>query len=180
MGKDTILIGLEREIGQEDGTKPKPLPVDRWIAASVLQKAIRRNDPKTAMRAAFTLFHQDRRVLWRRIAVIALEDVGAASPGAIVKTLAVCHDPACRAKIGDLKTALHVIRLLCSSVKIRLADEVFSIADRAPEYRKFREILAKAGNRYLSDYVLDDNRPFPERCLALWFLAGTNRYPSDV
>lgn len=174
-----ILSKIEQDVIAEKGSNPKPLPCDRWLASSILQKSIRRNDPRTATRAAYTLWQQDRRSLWRRLHIICLEDIGVASPDAIVKTLAAFNDAPWRAKMGDLKIALYLTRLLCSSIKIRLADEMYSITDRAPEYRKLREVLAVAGNHYLADYALDQNRPLAERCLALWFLAGTRRYPSD-
>lgn len=176
---EQVLTKLEADIKAEDRKPVKPLPIDRWIAASVLQKAIRRNDPVTAERAALTLWHQDKRTLWRRLMVIALEDVGAVSPDSIVQTLTAFNAPAWRARVGDLKVALYLTCLLCGSVKIRLADEMYSLADRAPEYQNLREVLAVAGSRYLIDYAIDRSRPLPEQCLALWFMAGTFAYPSD-
>jgi hypothetical protein len=35
--------------------RPRPLAIDPWVAASLLQKAIRRGDVDLAERAAFTL-----------------------------------------------------------------------------------------------------------------------------
>ena len=39
----------------------EPLPCDRWLAASALQKAVRRGDAVTASRAVRTLYRNDPR-----------------------------------------------------------------------------------------------------------------------
>ncbi|MAI89215.1 hypothetical protein [Ponticaulis sp.] len=63
-------------------TKPRidvefrPIFVNRYTAASLLQKAIRRSETAWALAAAHRLFDLDRRMLWRRLAVILFEDVG--------------------------------------------------------------------------------------------------------
>jgi hypothetical protein len=54
----------------------EPLPCDRWLAASTLQKAIRRGDALTAGRAVRTLYRHDPRSAWRRLLIIAYEDIG--------------------------------------------------------------------------------------------------------
>src|SRR5262245_11819758 len=58
-----------------------PLKCERWIASSVLQKAIRRADVELAYRAACTLLDVDRSAVWRRLILIAFEDVGAGDIG---------------------------------------------------------------------------------------------------
>ena len=176
---DKILIELERDIKKAVPIRMKPLPIDRWLAASVLQKSIRRGDVKTAQRAALTLWHQDKQSLWMRLHIIALEDVGVASPHAVTKTLCAFNAAIWRSRIGDLKIALHITRLLCEADKIRLADEVYSIASRAAEYQSLRNSFAKAKDNHLAGYAMDQGKPLAERALATWFLAGTKRYPFD-
>lgn len=51
------------------------LQFDRWILASLLQKAIRRDEPEWALPAAASLLRIDPVGLWRRLLVIAFEDV---------------------------------------------------------------------------------------------------------
>jgi hypothetical protein len=55
-----------------------PLPIDPWLASSLLQKVIRRGDSGTAARAALTLFRMRPGGIWRRFIVIAFEDVSVA------------------------------------------------------------------------------------------------------
>ncbi|MGA9846165.1 MAG: hypothetical protein WBQ45_00825 [Roseiarcus sp.] len=54
----------------------EPLACDRWLAASALQKAIRRADALTAGRAVRTLYRYDPRSAWRRLLVVAYEKFG--------------------------------------------------------------------------------------------------------
>lgn len=179
MDNGTILSGMETAITAEDVTGIKPLPVDRWLASSSLQKSVRRGDVMAAQRSALTLWTQDRRSFWRRVAVISMEDIGVASPDVIVKVLAALNTPAWRAKQDDLKTGLYLVRLMCGATKIRLADEIISICANAVEYGPYRAALAKADNQTLADIALHDKTPLAERALGLWFLAGSRRYPHD-
>ena len=74
-----------------------PLPIDPWLASSLLQKAIRRGEADVAARAALTLFRLRRAAIWRRFMVIAFEDVGAASIDALVVAVRAAIDPGWRA-----------------------------------------------------------------------------------
>ena len=62
-----------------------PTATDRWLLASNLQKAIRRGLTDVAMGTANKLLIVDARYFWRRLLVIAYEDIGY---GDITK----CHD----------------------------------------------------------------------------------------
>src|SRR6266480_5330621 len=64
-----------------------PLKCDRWIASSLLQKSIRRGDSELAYRAAFRVQELDRSGIWRRLIIIAFEDVGAGDIGALIDTV---------------------------------------------------------------------------------------------
>ena len=77
-------VGLGGQAPPLDGVEP--LPCDRWLAASALQKAIRRGDALTAGRAVRTLYRYDPRSAWRRLLVIAYEDIGIGALDAVVTT----------------------------------------------------------------------------------------------
>ena len=179
MDNGAILSGMEAAIAEENVRGLKSLSVDRWIASSSLQKGIRRADVKSAQRSALTFWLADKRSFWRRLGIIILEDIGIASPDVIVKVLAAINDPAWRAKQDDLKTALYLVRLMCATTKIRLADEVISICANAVEYRSYRTELGKADNQTLGDIALHTGSPLAQRALGLWFLAGSSRYRHD-
>ena len=59
----------------------KPLLCDRWVALSAMQKSIRRGDRLTAQRALRTLYQHDPSSTWRRLLIIACEDVGIGALG---------------------------------------------------------------------------------------------------
>lgn len=171
-----VLYDIAAAIGSKETKTVKPLRCDRWLASSVLQKSIRRGQLKTAIRAATTFWHLDRVSFWRRLAIISTEDCGVAPGEVITKTLTVYNNPAWRTKTGDLNVGLYLVGLMCKEVKLRLAEEVCTIAANASEYQKLRETLVQAENPYLADYVLDAKRPLEERAIALWLLAGSKRY----
>ena len=88
----------------------EPLPCDRWLAASALQKAIRRGDALTAGRAVRTLYRYDPRSAWRRLLVIAYEDIGIGALDAVVTTtVRGANAKARREAGGDEASALHHI-----------------------------------------------------------------------
>jgi replication-associated recombination protein RarA len=82
-----------------------PLPCDRWLAASALQKAIRRGDAPTAQRAARTLYRHDPRSAWRRLLVIAYEDIGIGAPAAVISTTLHSANPKARREAGGDEAA---------------------------------------------------------------------------
>ena len=85
----------------------EPLSCDRWLASSALQKSIRRGDVLTAQRALRTLYRHDPRSAWRRLLIIACEDVGiGALDVVIVTTLRSAKAKACREAGGDEAAAL--------------------------------------------------------------------------
>jgi hypothetical protein len=61
-----------------------PLRCDRWLALSVMQKSIRRGDGLTAQRALATLYRDDPSSTWRRLLIIACEDIGIGALGAVL------------------------------------------------------------------------------------------------
>src|SRR5438067_1653384 len=94
---------IEEAIEREALPHPEPLPVDQWLASSAMQKSIRRGEGDRAIRAAHTLWTEDRQNFWRRLHVAALEDIGIGDPDAVVKVLVATAAPAWRRRIGDLR-----------------------------------------------------------------------------
>lgn len=130
-----ILDRITKTVEAEEQFTIKLLQCDKWLASSILQKSIRRGDQKTAARAAITFWRLDKISFWRRISVICTEDCGAALDE-ITQTLTAFNNPAWRNKTGDLKVGLYLVRILCQSVKLRLADEIYSIAAQNPRTRR--------------------------------------------
>lgn len=181
MDSDTkrILSGIEQDIAAQGEARIEPLPCDKWLASSAWQKSVRRGQTETALRAAMTFWEADRRGFWRRMLLAVVEDIGIGSAETVTKVLTACAHTSWRGQVNDLHVALHLTRLICAANKSRLADQVFIIAERAPEYAGLRTRLATADDKMLADYVLHEKSPLIERALCLWYLAGMRRFPSD-
>lgn len=77
---NVFLSGARQHAVTEAMAMPIPevpnLPIDPHIAASLLQKSIRRGRTDLALKAGRRLFDVQPARLWRRLSVILFEDVG--------------------------------------------------------------------------------------------------------
>jgi hypothetical protein len=170
-----ILAELESEIPLY---QPTTMGGDKWLLTSALQKAIRRGEETRALAAANTLYQLDRPRFWSRLLVIALEDCGIGDPGTLVKVLTAIAASSWR-RGRDREVGLHLSALLCRMAKSRLTDAVFILANRDPGLSELRMRLATAEESVLQKLVVAPESPLIERALAIWFLAGTKKFPSE-
>ena len=151
----------------------EPLPCDRWLAASALQKAIRRGDPLTAQRAARTLYRYDPRSAWRRLLVIAYEDIGIAALGAVIVTTLRSANAKARHEAGeDEAAALATCQMLAAAPKDRSADLLFAtvLHDLVLENARSRCRSVSLARRL--EFVAEPTLSLPERALAAWHSSG--------
>lgn len=122
---------IERRFGppphQEDPftriTSPRGIPVDQLV--SVLQKEIRRSNVDNAVLAAYEMLSTSEEVaahLWRRLKLIAVEDVGMGAPLAPV-LLECLHRNFMAVPGGDTMMAVHAVRYLATARKDRTSAE---------------------------------------------------------
>lgn len=176
---ENILARIEHGLRICDLPAIEPMQGDQWLLASAMQKAIRRGEINTALRAGYALWNIDRPRFWRRLHIVALEDTGVADIESLIQTLTATAQPYWRRKWGDLRVGLYLTQLLCRSVKSRMADSLFIQAQCSPAYATLRSDLINAPADHLADRAMDEDVPLVERALAVWFLAGTKKYPSD-
>lgn len=101
------------------------LKLDPWAASSLLQKAIRRGEEFLAQQALSALYRYRGQAVWRRLAIIALEDVGIADPDLVWDCVRLASDPTERAsRCFDVLAELTA--RLASAPKDRSADYVLS------------------------------------------------------
>ena len=104
-------------------TSPRGIPVDQLV--SVLQKEIRRGNVDNAVLAAYEMLSTSADVaehLWRRLKIIAVEDVGMGEP--LAPLLLNClHENFLATPGGDTMMAVHAVRLLASARKDRTSSE---------------------------------------------------------
>lgn len=173
-----ILQGMEHDISHIKPERIKPLLCDKWVASSAWQKSIRRRHTEKALQAAVTLWQSDRQNFWHRCFLVALEDCGVGDSDTVTKVLLACSATVWRRKLGDLPVALYLTRLMANATKSRLSDHIFILAEHAPEYAPLRQELGKKTSKELMRDVLTKKTPLPHRVMALWLLAGTQRYMS--
>ena len=132
------------KIGEPDWLpRPAPFKTTPWIAVSVLQKAIRRAEEGLALRAASTLFELDPKRFWRRLGIIAFEDVGIGGVGHLQIVLPALGGKRVRAMAGgEWAVAARLVLLLARSNKCRAVDDLWMVAGHLPAYAKLRLKLA--------------------------------------
>ena len=121
----------------------QPLPCDRWVAMSALQKAIRRGQVETAKRAVRTLLVTGKvEAVWKRLMIIGFEDIGLGSIDALLMVCALASEKIIRAEYESELAALDaVVVALCKAPKDRSADLLYSIAQFDPALSGFRSML---------------------------------------
>jgi len=98
-----LIDGLSEAIAKaEEATPPVPLAADRYIALSALQKAIRRGEEELALRAAMNLMIGGPHAIWRRLGIIAFEDIGVADIDAVGWVTVVIGKPEVRQRLGQV------------------------------------------------------------------------------
>ncbi|PZP55944.1 MAG: hypothetical protein DI586_05290 [Micavibrio aeruginosavorus] len=176
---DEILNELADEIQASTICEPEPIMGDRWLLASLLQKAIRRGDTQTAKKAAASLWRQDRNSVFRRLITIAPEDIGVGDLDAVVKTFLALTSSDWRKKVGELKVILFLVGALCEAHKNRLSEEIYTQIEKSPELAKVKRKMVDADDIQLMKTVKNQRSDLNKRCMAAWLLLGTRKYPSD-
>lgn len=156
----------------------EPLPVSLWIAASLLQKAIRRGHADFAVAAAATLAVNDPDRLWRRIGGIAFEDIGLADPCTVGLVSAVLAGKRVRVDLGgEWRVASWLVQRLCASPKCRMTDDLLMATETMPALADQRRTMADLSHDQLRRVILGTSS-LHERALALIYLAGTDAKPN--
>ena len=151
----------------------KPLLCDRWLALSAMQKSIRRGDSLTAKRALTTLYRSDPGSIWRRLLIIACEDVGIAAPGAVVTTASRCANVKALRETGkDEAAALATAQMLAEVPKDRSADLLFAVVLHDSTLEIMRSKCRSASVARRLGFVADPTLSLPERALAVWHASG--------
>jgi hypothetical protein len=151
----------------------KPLPCDRWLAISAMQKSIRRGDGLTAQRALRTLYQHDPSSTWRRLLIIACEDVGIGALGAVVMTATRCANAkGLREKRSDEAAAQATAQMLAEAPKDRSADLLFAVAAHDPALEVMRSRCQSVSVARRLEFIADPTLSLPERALAVWHSSG--------
>ncbi len=177
------MVNVDEVLGQEltkfapDSPRTEPLSIDLRLAVSALQKAIRRGNAEEALSCARLLADKDAQRLWRRLAVIAMEDVGIGDFDVVSNTIYTSRSKVWRDKQGgDWHVASYLVSRLCAAPKSRGTDDLGLVVEFHPDYEEARAELACAPQASLCDLVADPSQPMAVRSLAGLYLAGTDRW----
>jgi hypothetical protein len=163
---------LAREIDSKLTFPAAPIAADPWVISSLLQKSIRRGETEIAQRAALTFFKLKGTAIWRRLTVIAFEDVGIGSLDAMATTAAAAGDSAWRRNDGgDLKLAAYLTRLLAEAPKDRSADYLCDAKDH-PMLADFWRAMENASLKSRLSHVQDHALVLPQRAIAAFSALG--------
>ncbi|MFI0848425.1 hypothetical protein [Mesorhizobium sp. IMUNJ 23232] len=106
-------------------------PISTGLASALLQKSIRRGRVDLALIAASVLFDNSPDRLWRRLVIIAIEDVGLGGLPAMYQAVAASATRRQLARhLGGWTLAAHVVSTLAATPKCRASDDLYvAIAD---------------------------------------------------
>ena len=153
----------------------QPMAVSPWLAMSLLQKSVRRGRTELALRAGATLLQNAPDRLWRRIGLIAFEDVGLGCLSTVGLTVAALQGKRFRQAVGgDWSVASLIIAKLCAARKSRASDELLMALEALPSLGQTREEFAAMPNSRLRLYAQKTDNLY-HRALALVYLLGTDR-----
>lgn len=158
-----------------------PFPLrDPYTASSLLQKAIRRGEAELALEAAYLLLRQRGRNVWRRLLIVAFEDVGLGNPEAVRATLEVAEAHLNRGTIRLSDGLEDVVAALSASIKSRATDHLACSAARLSASRSLVQRNQFDDMGVLLDLVGDPGRPLVERAAALMDCQGRSKLAAEL
>ena len=168
-----VLSDLAETLGSYPISAPEPLPCDRYIARSCLQKAIRRSEVQLAQRALANLFEHDPASVWRHITIICIEDVGVANVDLLAQIIAAKKDRKWRAQIGgDWHVLASLVRLMAESVHCQAACDLLLRALNNPALDQDRADALEAQPRSLAEALSDPTLKIELRGVAALAMGG--------
>jgi hypothetical protein len=174
-----VLEQLAEEVAASLTPIPAPLVTNTWIARSAMQKAIRRGMTDLALRAAATLFALDRRTLWRRLLVTALEDQGVGETDLLARMVAASRDRTWRESVGgDWPVISALIVQACAGTRCQSSNDLRIVAKNDPNLDGFKSSLCEANLGDLLAVMTDEALPVEYRAVAVMIVLGENAGPA--
>lgn len=170
---DVALHDLAATIAVAPAALINPLPCDRWIARSCLQKAIRRAEPELAQRAVANLFQHDRRAAWRHLTIIALEDVGVANVGILTSIIAAQQNRLWRNNQGgDWPVMAQLVRQMAIGEHCQAACDLLLRTLNDPQFDDHRAAALDMDVPALAHALMDNPGALETKATAAMALGG--------
>lgn len=145
----------------------KTIQADKWILLSGLQKTIRRNDVDYAQQFAMSLFGIDKRSFWRRLPIIAMEDIGLGEAHLMLEVCRVAYQTEHRKSRNDEAFILGLVTRMANAPKNHAIDHLVKIAMVMPTGLSHR--------RDYREQALDKNLNVYSRAAALLHYAHATK-----
>ena len=149
-----LLRLLDTELNLYTFTLAQPAICDKWTAVSNLHKSIRRREIRTALSAAATLIQIDPDYLFRRLKILAYEDIGIANPILCLMTLFASKKVVLNT-YGLEKVAYYLVEKMSQSDKSRTATDIISFTVSDPSAPMYLSTTLNARIESLINVVLD-------------------------
>lgn len=154
---DTMLADLDTQGGVVP-YNPRVATTGKWRVVSSLQKAIRREDMTAALKAAIALHNLDEKYLWRRLCIMALENVGVANLQLIALIMSIQGKKVWREDNGGIFILLYVVESLVNTVCDRTCCTTAVGSVYHPNHIEFKEKTLNGYNpmTYAKRYTSND------------------------
>ncbi len=176
MSGSELLDRLAGEIAAQPSPLPRRMRVDRWIASSAMQKAIRRGETEIALRAGYAYWSVDAGSFWRRLPIVAAEDIGVGDWELVGHVQSTASNPAWRETHGDWRTASFLIGRMSDASKERSAAALVQATLSHPGWAEPCVRLSGCRDDELQELIANPNAPLADRTLAIVYLGGTTRF----
>lgn len=175
----SVAADIEHQLHSYHPQPPASIPtISSSVAAALLQKSIRRGRSDLAFSAASKLLHTSPDRLWRRLAVIAVEDVGLGDLDAVyLATVATSHRRRLARGFGEWRLASFIVSRLASGPKCRATDDLHVVTQDCPAWHQDRPELAELPFRDLLDVIAGDDL-IERRAIAARYAIGTAKSSS--
>lgn len=168
-----VLESIELSLLSFTPPKINILHGDHWIISSILQKSIRRGDIHLACQAAASYFNLNGHSIWRRLLVIAFEDIGIGTYDALIETAAISSSSEWRHKVGgDYHVLMYLVTKLCLATKDRSSDYLICTAHDHPALENVRNWACTLSLRQRIEIAMDLKYSLPVRATMAWFASG--------
>ncbi len=171
----SVAADIERQLHDHHAEPPPEIGrvISPWVAKALMQKAIRRRRTDLALAAANVLHRTSPDSLWRRLVVIAVEDVGLGDLDTVYMTIVAASQRGRLARyFGSWRLASLVVSRLAAAPKCRACDDLFVATEDCPAWSDDRLELAEMEFGDLLDVIAGDD-PIERRAIAMRYAVGT-------
>jgi hypothetical protein len=121
---------------------------------------------------------EPKSAIWRRLLVIAAEDVGIASTDAVIAASFRSTDKKMRQWLGGEELAIfQTVHMLAAAPKDRSADYLISVAKHDPDHEGVREQCGGNPVARRLEFLADPTWSLSARAVAAWYGSGVEAWP---